>query len=250
MKFTYEAYGDLLIQLMQKGYQFKNYYNWNETQQTVILRHDIDNNLQKAICMSEIENELMSCGGATYFVLVSTNFYNVHSKESRACMETIIKNGGSIGLHFDESQYDIQSEEELKEYVYKEANVLSALIGMKVDTVSMHRPSKKFLARDIKFENIINTYSYEYFKGMKYLSDSRKLWCENVDEIIEQNTYQRLHILIHPIWYEKNKEKSLRLTLKEAILNASLDYYDNINNNFCDLPKELTREEIENILRI
>lgn len=210
-------------------------------EKTVILRHDVDNCLKKAAILSEIEKELCKC--ATYFVLLSTNFYNVHSRESRGYIDSIVRNGGNIGLHFDETQYNIQIEDELKDCVYKEAEMLSEITGVNVDVVSMHRPSEKFLSTNVEFENIINSYDRVYFKSMKYLSDSRRYWRENVDDIIEQETYKRLHILTHPFWY-KNEEMDLKHTLKEAILNASLDYYDSLNDNFRDLQMEIKRIEI------
>lgn len=239
---------DMLKKLISKGYHFVNYENWNsflgqKEEKTVILRHDIDESLKKAVVLSEIENKI--CGNATYFILLSTNFYNVHSKESRGYIESIIKNGGNIGLHFDETQYNIQTKNELEECVYAEADMLSRIIGSKVSVVSMHRPSGKFLSGNIEFTNIINSYSDVYFKDMKYLSDSRRCWREDIDEIIAQDMYSRLHILTHPFWYSV-REESLRQTLQGAILNASLDYYDNVNNNFRNLHEEVERFEIEN----
>lgn len=128
--------------------------------------------------------------------------------------------------------------------------MLSELAGIKVDTVSMHRPSEKILSGNIEFKDLINTYSQTYFKDMKYLSDSRRNWRENVSEIIEEETYQRLHILTHPLWYVEGEEKSLQQTLKEVILGASLAYYDNLNDNFRDLEKEVDRAEIAKKLGI
>ncbi len=249
MKFTYEVYLDMLKQLNDRGYQFATYQNWRNFDRTVILRHDVDNSLKKAAVFSSYER-MHSKDGGVYFVLVSTNFYNVHSKESRKYMEEIIKNGGKIGLHFDETQYNIRSEDELKEYVYKEADLLSGLTGIKVDAVSMHRPSEKFLLGNIEFQGIVNAYSRTYFNDMKYLSDSRRHWRENVDKIIGEETPQRLHILTHPIWYHEGMEKNLRQSLKEMILSASLDYYDNLNDNFRDLEKEIQKTEIEERLRL
>lgn len=246
MQFTYESYAAMLRNLRDKGYQFRNYGNWQEADRTVILRHDVDNSLQKAVRLSAVEKAICPEGAhATYFVLVSTNFYNIHSKSSRECMDKIMQNGGSIGLHFDETQYAISDEQEMKQYVHNEAAILSDLIGQKVDVVSMHRPSEKFLCSNISFSGIINSYEETYFQKMKYVSDSRRHWRENVDEIIESTLYPRLHILTHPFWYREGNEWNLHDTLHEAILTASLDYYDNLNENFRDLEGEIARAEIE-----
>lgn len=245
MKFTYEAYEDMLERLIDKGYKFTDYKNWETLEKTVILRHDVDNSLKKAAVLSKIEKDIGE--SATYFILLSTNFYNVHSRESRGYIDSIIQNGGNIGLHFDEAQYSIRSEDELKEYIYKEADMLSKAINIRVDVVSMHRPSKEFLSADMSFVGLINSYNGTYFRRMKYLSDSRRYWRENVDEIIEKDTYQRLHILTHPFWYGE-REMDLKGTLKEAILGASLDYYDNLNDNFRNLNKEIEKAELERMI--
>ena len=247
MKFTYELYAVMLRKLIEKEYQFKNYKNWQETEKTVILRHDVDYNLKKAVPLSKIEKDICG-GGATYFVLLSTDFYNVHSKESRECMEKIIENGGNIGLHFDETQYLISDEQDMKKFVQQEIEVLSDIVGIKVEAVSMHRPSKEILSSNIEFSNLINAYSEIFFQKMKYVSDSRRYWRENVDEIIERGLYPRLHILTHPFWYMEKQEKDLKETLEEAMLNAALDYYDHMKDNFRDLELEIQRKEIERIL--
>ncbi len=248
MMFTYECYSQLLDRLLIKGYNVCDYKNWNKKNKTVILRHDIDYNLENAIGISEIENKICG-GGATYFVLLSTNFYNIFSKESRNILEKIKKNGGLIGLHFDETQYRITSQNDMITYINQEIEILSSVVDEKIDVVSMHRPSKEFLSMDLQLPKVINSYSKVFFEQMKYLSDSRRNWRENVEEIIEKNKYERLHILTHPFWYSDSNERTLDQTLKDAILNAALEYYDNMNDNFRDLKLEIERKDIERIIK-
>ncbi len=249
MQFTYESYVAMLKELHIKGYHFKNYNNWHETDCSVILRHDVDYSLEKAVLLSEIEKSVFpESVQATYFILVSTDFYNIHSRTSRNQMRQIIDNGGIIGLHFDETQYDIADEREMQKYVREEADILSAVVGTKTDVVSTHRSSQKFLSAEMEFPDMINSYSSTYFKNMKYLSDSRRHWRENVDEIIGNCLFRRLHILTHPFWYMQGREVSLKETLQNAILQASLNRYDNLNDNFKELERELKRTEIERIV--
>lgn len=249
MQFTYESYIKMLEKLNGKGYEFKNYNNWQEAGRSVILRHDVDTSLEKAVRLSEIEKAVFPGGAqATYFILVSTNFYNIHSRDSKKQIQQIIRNGGIIGLHFDETQYDISGEQEMRKYVCEETHILSAAAEEQVNVVSMHRPSEKFLSSEIEFPGMVNSYSGTYFKSMKYLSDSRRHWRENADEIIENVLYPRLHILTHPFWYMGGTEIPLKETLENAVLQASLHFYDNLDNNFKDLDAELKRSEIERIV--
>lgn len=247
MRFTLETYMKLLKKIKDKRYIFVDYKNWMEVDKSVILRHDIDFSLKDAMKMSEVERGVTNVA-ATYFVLVSSNFYNIHSRESRNYIKYIMKNGGNIGLHFDETQYPITNENEMKAYVQKEAEVLGDVVGSEIDVVSMHRPSREFLTANMTFPKIINSYNEIYFKEMKYLSDSRRYWRENVDEIIEQSMNNRLHILTHPFWYAEGAEADLKQTLKSKILKSSLEFYDHMYDNFQDLQNEVERTEIERIV--
>ena len=77
MEFTYDAYRSLLELLKQRGYEFASFNNYSIMPMPVILRHDIDNSLVKALEIAKIENE---CNvKSTYFALLSTDFYNIFS---------------------------------------------------------------------------------------------------------------------------------------------------------------------------
>lgn len=244
MKFTYESYIGLIKKLLRGGYEFTGYSEWSKVEKSVILRHDIDMSLEKAVRMSELEKELIGRGGV-YFVLLTSDFYNVHSKQSRRCIHKIIENGATIGLHFDEAQYEVSGKDQLRTLITQELDMLTDAIGEKVDVVSMHRPSEKVLSANIDIPGVINAYASCYFKSMKYLSDSRRHWREDVDGIVSLAEEPHLHILTHPFWYMDGEEKSLHHTLKEAVLDASMQYYDHLDDNFRDLSSELPRIEIE-----
>jgi len=72
MKFTYEAYQELLTLLKENGYIYRNYHNYDQTDRSVILRHDIDMDIDRAVRMAQIEAEMGAA--STYFVLVTSNF--------------------------------------------------------------------------------------------------------------------------------------------------------------------------------
>ena len=248
MKFTYDAYRSMLLRLLQKEYYICDYQDWKCYNKSVILRHDIDNSIERAVKLSDLEAEIIG-GKATYFVLLSTEFYNVFSRKSREMLQHIICNGGRIGLHFDETQYEEGTDQNLVERIRNEAEILSDVLDYEINVVSMHRPSKQMLDSGIKIPGLINSYDKSYFSEMKYVSDSRRNWRENVEEIIEQENYSRLHILTHAFWYEQEDALSTRNALLPFILNACLERYDNMNDNFRDLASEIKREEIERIIQ-
>lgn len=241
MKFTYEAYKKLIETLKSNNYHSTNYHNDQVSQKSVILRHDVDNSLEKALIFAQYEQQLGI--KSTYFVLLTSNFYNIASQKSRNILKQIQKMGHEIGLHFDEMAYGALKKESLIKCVEKEAEIMCHITGLEISTVSMHRPSKQTLEGDYVFPTLVNSYSQKYFKAYKYLSDSRMHWRENVLEIIESNAFDHLHILTHPFWYNK-EEQSMKACLKDFIGSANRERYDDMNENFRDLEDVLKREEI------
>lgn len=243
MKFTYEAYKKMILKLKENNYKITGYKNFEREEKVVILRHDIDTSLEKALEMAQLENELNI--SAIYFVLLSTDFYNVASKKSIEIIKKIINLGGIIGLHFDEQKYQVETKEDLIKYVKYEADILSKIIGDKIEIVSMHRPSKKFLEMNLEIPEIINSYQKEFFEDFKYVSDSRMNWREDVEKIVNSNKYEKLHILTHPFWYEE-KEDTMKNKLERFLENSVVNRYNALNDNFRDLESVISKEEIKN----
>jgi hypothetical protein len=203
------------------------------------MRHDVDFSLDKAVQMAELENRIGIC--STYFVLLSTNFYNVLASDSYDKVKEIMAFGHEVGLHFDEQKYEVKTPEDVQKRIMEEVYILSNILKYDVRVISMHRPSKKVLESDLQLNGVINSYSSDFFVRMKYLSDSRMHWRENVVDIIRSNKFDRLHILTHPFWYssiEESMEGKLRAFLNEAIIER----YDNMNANFRNLREIISRE--------
>lgn len=233
MEFTYTAYTELISLLRKNNYEICGYSNHADHSKCVILRHDVDYCLEKALSLAVLENSLDV--SATYFILLSSDFYNVASQRDRDIICNIAKLGHSIGLHFDETAYDLSgSDAGFEEMVEKERMILSNLLDLEVGAVSMHRPSKETLTADYKFKNAVNSYSGLFFKEFKYLSDSRSHWREPVLNIIKSNQYDRLHILVHSFWYSENG-----ITAREAIRDyvncANKERYLQLKGNIRDL---------------
>lgn len=241
MQFTKYAYAQLLELLRTNGYNFCSYNESESNNKSCILRHDIDFSIGKALEMAMIEHSMNV--KSTYFVLLTSNFYNVFSKQSFEKLQQIMSLGHEIGLHFDEQRYDIKTVDEIKKNIESEAEVLSRLLNHQIKVVSMHRPSKFVLENDLHFDLLINSYSSKYQKHMKYISDSRMNWRENLIQLIESGLYKKLHILTHSFWYSTSNE-SLEHKLKEFLKQAIGERYDHLDDNFRDLDQLINREEI------
>ncbi len=244
MRFTYEAYKELLEMIKNKGYVFTDYDNYKKVDKPCILRHDIDYSLEKAIMLAKLENNMNV--HSTFFILVSSGFYNVFSKEIKEQIEELLILGHKLGLHFDETVYE-QSEIDFEKYmidrILYEKNLLESATGVDISAVSMHRPSKRFLETDLKIPGMLNSYSKEFFDDFKYVSDSRHRWREDIEEIVKHSSYKRLHVLTHAFWYN-NKELSLKESLCQYLDNSKYSTWNYLDDNFSDLDTVVKKEDI------
>lgn len=241
MDFTYGSYIDLINLLKEKGYEFTNYEDYDNFHKSVIFRHDIDNSLERALSIAKIENA--NGVKSTFFVLLSTDFYNIFSKRSNRILREIIKLGHDIGIHFDEKRYEIDDEDDLVHYVEYEKDILGEVLDIDVKSVSMHRPSKWILENDIQLKNIINSYSKTFLHEFKYLSDSRMHWREDVHAIVNSEEYDKLHILTHPFWYSEEKG-DIKERLSEFIKGANRERYYHMKDNIRDIEEIVMEGEL------
>ena len=242
MNFTYRAYRGLLDILREQGYIFQNYHTWQESSRCVILRHDIDNSLNQAVKLAELEaGEGVR---STWFVLLRTDFYNPASQKSLEELRAIQSMGHEIGLHFDEVAYGRElTTEETRQRIMKECEILSELLGTPVSTVSMHRPSKATLEADLEISGVVNSYGKTFFHDFKYLSDSRRRWREPVLDIIRSGEYDRIHILTHAFWYHE-QEMDISKTVEAFVRNANRERYAQMAGNITDIQSILREEEV------
>lgn len=241
MKFTHEEYRKMIGLLKKNNYTIGNYNNYKNFKKVAILRHDIDTLVEKAVEIAEIENEEGVCG--TYFVLLSTDFYNVNSLKTFQELKKIQKFGGNIGLHFDEKRYELANADQMVECILKEKQMLELALEMPITTVSMHRPSKWILNQEIEIPGMINSYSQIFFKEFKYVSDSRMNWREDVQKIIQSKEYDRLQILTHAFWYSDVEENQRQILLR-FIRSANKERYMSLMDNMRDLNEFVNENEI------
>ncbi|MDE6406089.1 MAG: hypothetical protein K2M20_10635 [Lachnospiraceae bacterium] len=242
MEFTYKAYQKLLTLLEEKGYTFCNYHNYTQTSRSVILRHDIDMDIGKAVKMGELESRMGI--SSTYFVLVTSNFYNIFSGRSQDMLRRLAGLGHEVGLHFDEAKYDA-AQDDMVQAMEQEAGLLEKCLGHEVTSVSMHRPSAATLDADYRIRDgrVVNSYGREFFHNHKYVSDSRRNWRENVLRIVESGAYDRLHVLTHPFWYDE-EERSAKEELKWFCESRIDVCYGDMKDNVRDIKEFLRRDEL------
>jgi hypothetical protein len=245
MDFSFKSYASLLTMLRESGYRFCDYHDYRDFPQCVIMRHDIDYEPIRALNLARLEAE--QGVKATFFVLITSDFYNAASMKSLAVLKELRALGHEIGLHYDEVAHSVSSangKEEHIAWILKEAEILSELVDSPITAVSMHRPSRDTLDADWEIPGMVNSYGKVFFRDFKYLSDSRRNWREPVMEIVRGREYDRLHVLTHAFWYHESDEP-IEKQISDFILQANGDRYRQMQGNIRDLQSIMREEEID-----
>lgn len=225
-------------------FTYKDYYEMVslllEDNRTIFFRHDVDISLERAVEMAEREQKL-NLMPTTYFILLSSSFYNPFSKDGRRNIDRIINMGHTIGLHYDLSLVNNDEQAQAK-YILWQRSLLEAEFDIEVTLCSVHKPNKNGpVTRElgallqIAGINDVNITMPHY----KYISDSGMNWREDYHEIVKQ--YKKIHLNAHPVWYDekegdyKDRLHSLRLDLVgDKLINEEIQ-------NICDYREKMQK---------
>jgi hypothetical protein len=192
--FSLDQYKSLIFELIEDGIIPTTDWISKATKNTLLIRHDIDFSVDFAYKMALFESELGI--RSTYFLMLTSNMYNLISSENQRLVKAIIKMGHKVSVHFDPTAHD-----KLEKFE-NEKRLFENIFDVEVDIVSVHRPGPFLDNHNISLCGIPQTYSDAYFRDMKYLSDSGgRNVSPHISEYLEGDRSQGLHLLIHPIWW-------------------------------------------------
>lgn len=194
-KFYLGSYGSFLYSFLDKGYSFKSFTEYGQPKGEIILRHDVDLDVELAYKCAQEEH----CLGikSSYFFLLRSSFYHIFSTTTRNTINKIKDLGHNIGIHFDPTIYD-----DFHRGLEEEVALFKFLFETEVEIISLHRPNDFFQNFNSEISGIQHTYQNKFFKELKYFADSRGLWryghpCDSE----EFNNFESMQIVIHPIWW-------------------------------------------------
>ena len=209
--------------MLSDGYEVVDFETVKQDKKHLILRHDVDFDLDAAARLADFEGE--QGFRAIYFVLLTSEFYNLHAKFARTALSSILAQGHQLGLHFDTSIHH-GAEVALSEAAASECQVLEQLTGQQIKVISMHRPPSDLVGRDVKFAGRLNAYAPHFTQGMGYCSDSRGAWHHGSP--LESEAFRAgkaLHLLTHPIWWTRNEPMTPQQSVSE-FLHQRQDFLD------------------------
>lgn len=201
-KFTYDYYKGFLCRLGE-FYQFITFQEGKRVKEInrplVIMRHDIDMDLEAALRISSLEKELGI--HSTYFFMVRCPLYNVFGINGAKQVKQILAAGHHFGLHFNCSLYEDISLDNLNYYITREGELLENFFERPIEVISFHRPGPLELS-GVELDKWPNSYERVFLEEFEYFSDSRGNWARG--DPLESEAFRKrknLHILVHPIWW-------------------------------------------------
>lgn len=198
-KFNIVSYNYLLKIIKKSNRKIITFDDFFKGKNGIMLRHDIDFSLSKALEIAKIENNRGII--STFFVLLNSKMYNLFKQNNVKYLKKIMLLGHQLGLHFDASKYN-KDLKLLNKSCREECKVLENLINKKIKIISFHRPQKKLIGKKNKIAERYHTYMPELIHSTKYCSDSGGSWSyDDPEELIFDKSIKNIQLLTHPIWW-------------------------------------------------
>ncbi len=223
--FSYDFYKDLLNDLLlsRDNLCIKDLSDPYIERNFLVLRHDVDFSPEAALQMAELEASMGV--KATYYLLLSSPYYNLIGKEYIQFPKKLVELGHEVGLHYDINILEIMDNDDLISALKLQSNFLSKLADSDVKSIAMHTPSNYGIDpfRETKFNEskLINAYNNHYTNKMAYFSDSCGAWRNDFVECLNKKDFPaQMQLLVHPIFWGTNsvtRWKSLNRLIENKI---------------------------------
>ena len=243
--FSYAEYKELLKRYEKRICTFVSCKSEN----FVILRHDVEFNVEKSLKMSQLEKNMGV--KASYFFQVRSCAYNIFAYKNLEMINAITDSGHEIGLHFYIKDINENDWAKLEQELELQKNLFEFATNKKCTQFSFHRPPRWVLKRrDNCINGLINAYGEKYFefskkpKNIKYFADSRHRW--DYGNPLSSDDFPKIQILTHPDeWSEVGLNEAENFSqLLASHSKTFLDCLDEETVNFNSYKDELS----ENLL--
>ena len=202
--FSFADYKEI-IRIIKSTDRYMDYHKALTSDRFILMRHDVEYSVERAYELAKVESSMDFT--STFFFQWTNNSYNILSRKNKDLIKDMHERGHTIGLHF--ALNGMTDMEQIRKQIVKEIDILNSMFEFKIDTFSIHRPSKDVLAENIKLPGIINAYQDEFFTfaenvteetpvNVKYLSDANHIWRYGYPD--EKNILEndKVQILTHP----------------------------------------------------
>ena len=237
-KFNYKNYLKL-VKIHSRNLPLMNYEEINNrTEKFLIIRHDVDYSVDRALKMAKLEND--NGVSSTYFFQIRNNSYNIQSSKNIDIVKSIYRMGHKIGLHVHMGGHNKELIS-VEDYIKNDLAVLSNYIDYDIKCFSFHRPSIDLLKKNISIPGFINAYSEMFFDltedfnnaRIRYFADSNHNWKYGNPFNNDNFLLKKIHLLIHPDnWSENgfNNEENFNDLINEKTIEIKMTFNEESNS--------------------
>ena len=231
--FSFDSYRALLTHIRATGHDICPLGEVPSSGRYVILRHDIDYSVARALAMAEVEHGLGV--RATVFLMLASPYYNLLDEDNLHDARRIVALGHEIGFHYDTDLIDTQDPALAAREIARQAKFLAATLGTTITTVAQHNPS--VTSTRVRVPDYVDAYDDKYFKQIAYLSDSRRMFgTPDIYRFFEE--HERCQLLIHPLWWHRDSK-----TRSEAFADVRAEALRRIDKRLDDITSSMEAHE-------
>jgi hypothetical protein len=175
--------------------------DWKKSEEkgSVILRHDVDTQIDAAVQMATLENE--NNINATYFIRLHSHGYNPLCLKDFDKIWEIKNMGHEIGLHYESDFYHLINKP-VCDFLKKEINILEDIFDIAIESICPHEPTRTKSFYIDSEKNLTQAYDNMLFEKFKYISDSSCTWRDgSFYENLTKEDLKNLYVLTHPYWW-------------------------------------------------
>jgi hypothetical protein len=199
--FRLTNYNRCIEDSLSLGYSFLTlgefFDNKKLNNKNIILRHDVDTQLEIAVEMAKIE--FTKKVKATYFFRMHSHAYNFLCLKDLYKIKSIKDLGHEIGLHYESDFYSINNKA-IVESIEKEVDLMKYFLDTDIKTVCPHEPTRTNCFH-INNLNFYQAYDQKLFKSFKYISDSSCRWRDGSFYENINAGHKNIYVLTHPYWW-------------------------------------------------
>ena len=237
--FSYEDYKKI-IRIIKSTDRYMEYHKALTSDRFIIMRHDVEYSVERAYELAKVESSMDFT--STFFFQWTNNSYNILSRKNMDMIKDMHERGHYIGLHF--ALNGMTDMGRIREQIGKEMEILNSMFEFKIDTFSIHRPSKDVLRENIKLPGYINAYQDDFFTfaenvtedtpvKVKYLSDANHIWRYGYPDEKNILDNDKVQILTHPFaWCKKGYDNFDNY--KSLIYEKYIELINSVNNECKD----------------
>ena len=229
-EFTLEKYAEKHLPALTAEYKPVSFPHLRHTEndaKCMVVRHDVDISLKRAVAMAEVE--LDQKVRATYFINLSSQYYNPFSPYCVGMISDIVSMGHHIGLHYHNFK-NISNPEYLSRALYLEKRKIERLLPVEIGVFSFHNPTPvEHSFKDSMYGMMVNASSLYFYGKVSFMGDSDGQWKK-----ISCGTENKLQFLTHPVWWTPEKDGLLTRETKaaSAIHDQSIDIINRYKNTW------------------